>query len=173
MMPLSLLLLAFAGQAAAPDLESIPIWACIGIPPEESTPARYRQLADAGFTTSLTGFPNLAATLKALDAAHPCYVNLLPIYANPKQLGANTYKDDVDQFVSTVQPPESVAKGLPFLRALFQERQSATDRLIHLRRIDPVLGLWLPLESQKEEDPDHRRSPPITCSLQGSGRARG
>ena len=166
MIPLPLLLLAFAAQATAPDQEAIPIYACIGVPPEESTPARYRELAEAGFTTSLTGFPNLAETLKALDAAkgsgvtlfimcpelkrdpastvravaghpslagyhlvdepaaaafaglaawqkaiqaldaaHPCYVNLLPIHANAEQLGAKSYKEYVDQFVRTVQPP--------------------------------------------------------------------
>ncbi len=173
MIPLPILLLAFAGQAAefapraqTPAAGTIPIYACISVPPEESTPARYRELAEAGFTTSLTGFPNLAEALKALDAArgsgvtlfimcpelkrdpagtvravaghpalagyhlmdepsaaafaglaawqkaiegvdaaHPCYINLLPIYASPQQLGARTYKDYVDQFMSTVQPP--------------------------------------------------------------------
>jgi hypothetical protein len=173
MISLPILLLAFAGQAAesapraqTPAAETIPIYACISVPPEESTPARYHELAEAGFTTSLTGFPNLAETLKALDAAkgsgvtlfimcpelkrdppatvravaghpglagyhlldepsssafaglaawqkeiqaldaaHPCYVNLLPIYASAQQLGAKSYKDYVDQFVNTVKPP--------------------------------------------------------------------
>jgi hypothetical protein len=161
------LLLAFAGQAAeATTPETIPIYACISVPQGESTPARYRELAEAGFTTSLTGFSSVAEALKAMDAAkgtgvtlfitcpelkrdtaatvralsghpalagyhledepsaakfaglaawqksiqeidaaHPCYINLLPVYASPQQLGAKDYKDYVDQFIMSVQPP--------------------------------------------------------------------
>jgi len=169
MSSLQVLLLAFAAQAAEaqpPTADAIPVYACISVPPGESTPARYRELAEAGFTTSLTGFPNLAEALKALDAAkgsgvslfitcpelksdpagtvrklashpalagyhlvdepsaaafeeiaswqnsiqaidasHPCYVNLLPIYANDQQLGTHGYQDYIDKFVKTVQPP--------------------------------------------------------------------
>lgn len=146
--------------------ETFPIYACISVPPGESTPERYRELADAGFAMSLTGFPNLAEAIKALDAArgtgvtlfitcpelkrdtvatvrklaghpalagyhlqdepsaadfpalaawqktiqgidpaHPCYVNLNPIYAGPKHLGTDTYQEHVEQFVRIVQPP--------------------------------------------------------------------
>ena len=146
--------------------ETIPIYACISVPPGESTPARYRELAEAGFTTSLTGFSNVTQALKALDAAqgsgvtlfitcpelkrdtaetvrrlsghpalagyhlqdepsaaafaglaawqksiqeidaaHPCYINLHPVYASSRHLGAKDYKNYVDQFVKIVQPP--------------------------------------------------------------------
>ncbi len=159
-----LLLLTLAAQTE--PAETIPVYACISVPPHESTPARYRELAEAGFTTSLTGFDNLGQALQALDAAqgtgvtlfitcpelknspvetartlskhpalagyhlqdepsaadfpalaawqetiqaidpkHPCYVNLFPIYASPKQLGTKTYQEHVDQFVKIVRPP--------------------------------------------------------------------
>ncbi len=162
-----ILLFALAAQAAeSKSPETIPVYACISVPPGESTPARYRELAEAGFSTSLTGFPNLAEALKAMDAAkgtgvtlfvmcpelkrdtvgtvralmkhpalagyhlvdepsaaafaglaawqksiqeidaaHPCYVNLHPVYAGSRHLGAKDYKDYVDQFVKIVQPP--------------------------------------------------------------------
>ncbi len=158
------ILFSLVGQAAPQG--TIPVYACISVPANESTNARYRELAEAGFTTSLTGFPNLQAALTALDAAkgsgvtifvmcpelkndtaatvrklanhpslagyhltdepsaaafadlatwqkqiqaidmvHPCYINLLPIYASNKQLGTASYKDYVDQFLKIVQPP--------------------------------------------------------------------
>ncbi len=147
--------------------EIIPVYACVSIPGGAfSTPERYRELAEAGFTTSLTGFGNLTQALAALDAAkgsgvsvfvacpelasdtanaveklrahpalagyhlsdepaaaafgdlaawtkkiqvidasHPCYINLLPTYANTTQLGTPTYQEYIDRFVDTVPVP--------------------------------------------------------------------
>ncbi len=53
-------------------------------------------------------FPRLAAWAKriqAVDAAHPCYINLFPTYANEQQLGTATYQAHVDSFVATVPVP--------------------------------------------------------------------
>jgi len=52
-------------------------------------------------------FADVAAVVGALRAADPtrlAYVNLLPDYIPPDALGAPTYRDYVDQFVSTVHP---------------------------------------------------------------------
>jgi hypothetical protein len=54
------LALAAQGAGTPPPAERIPVYACISVPPQESTPERYRELADAGFTMSLSGFGSLA-----------------------------------------------------------------------------------------------------------------
>lgn len=164
---LALSLWSFALTLPLIAQESLPIYACVSIPGGAfSTPERYRELAEAGFTTSLTGFGNLSEALAALDAAkgsgvrvfvacpelasdtanaveklrthpalagyhvsdepsaaafadlaawtkkiqaidtsHPCYINLLPTYANSTQLGTPTYQDYIDRFVDTVPVP--------------------------------------------------------------------
>jgi hypothetical protein len=154
---------AFAETSAA---ERMPIHAWWSIPPAHSTPERYRELAEAGFTTSMSPFANLAEALKALDAAkdsgvklfiscpelksataqtvktlsahpalagyhlvdepsaaafpelaawqksieavdrtRPCYINLLPTYANNAQLGTNGYEKHIELFLQTVNVP--------------------------------------------------------------------
>ena len=147
--------------------ETIPIYACISVPAGAySTVARYQELAEAGFTTSLSGFDNVeqllvaldaaqaagvtiwafcpelesnpaltvsrlknhpalagyhiidepsaaaftalgdrVRTLQALDSTHPCYINLLPIYASPSLLGTGSYQEYIDRFVDTVPVP--------------------------------------------------------------------
>lgn len=164
---LPLALCSFALTAPLSAQEDLPIYACVSIPGGAfSTPERYRELAEAGFTTTLTGFGNLAQALSALDAAkgtgvsvfvscpelasdtanaveklrthpalagyhlsdepsaaafadlavwtrkiqaidvsHPCYINLLPTYANTTQLGTPNYQDYIDRFVDTVPVP--------------------------------------------------------------------
>jgi hypothetical protein len=158
----SLLLASFLGAS-----EPLPIYACVSIPGGAwSTPARYQELAAAGFTTSLTGFGSVTEALAAMDAAHsagvtvwvqcpelvtdpatavaalrqhpafagyhlgdepsaaefaalaarvqviqaldvvhPCYINLLPIYASAAQLGTATYQEYIDRFLATVPVP--------------------------------------------------------------------
>ena len=67
---LALSLCSFALAAQLSAQEQLPIYACVSIPGGAfSTPERYRELAEAGFTTSLTGFGNLTQALAALDAA--------------------------------------------------------------------------------------------------------
>lgn len=161
-------LLSMSGRPfpEAPDAGRIGIHAWWSIPPAFSTPERYQELADAGFTTSMSPFSSLAETLRALDAAkdsgvklfvlcpelrsapaetvqalrahpalagyhlvdepsaaafpdlaawakaiqavdadHPCYINLFPTYASKEQLGANGYQEYVDSFLRTVPVP--------------------------------------------------------------------
>jgi hypothetical protein len=54
-------------------------------------------------------FPYLGAwvrRIQAIDAQHPCYVNLLPDYASSvKYLGCDTYEEYVERFVAQVPTP--------------------------------------------------------------------
>lgn len=152
-----------ADATALPPAHQIPILAWSAIPQQETSEARYREMADCGFTIGFSGFSNVTEARKAMDAAHAAgiqvlvscpqletdpagtakqlmdhpglagyfirdepptsqfdslagwidkirsvdrthliYVNLLPDYATPGQLGAPTYQRYVDRFVATV-----------------------------------------------------------------------
>lgn len=141
----------------------MPVLAWIGPPANQTTPERYRELADAGFNLGFSAFPDADAMARALDVAHaagvklmiscpelrqdpestvrrfmghpatagyylrdepnasdfkalgdwtrriraldnthPCYLNLFPTYASPKQLGTSTYREHVDRFLAEV-----------------------------------------------------------------------
>jgi Beta-galactosidase len=43
-----------------------------------------------------------AARISAVDAEHPCYINLFPNYATPGQLGTATYQEYLDSFIAKV-----------------------------------------------------------------------
>lgn len=55
----------------------LPVLAWIGPPPNETTAARYAELAEAGFTHSLTFQPSAEAMVHALDVAHAEGIKLL------------------------------------------------------------------------------------------------
>ncbi|MFN8641472.1 MAG: hypothetical protein U0802_07380 [Candidatus Binatia bacterium] len=62
-------------------------------------------------------FPRLAAVVAALgqaDAARLAYVNLLPDYVPPANLGAVSYADYLEQFVATVRPRALSVDYYPF-----------------------------------------------------------
>jgi hypothetical protein len=141
----------------------MPLLAWIGPPAEQTTPERYRELADAGFNISFSGFPSAekfaqalevareagvklmvscpelksdpeatvrrfmghpavagyylrdepnardfkelgewVRRIRAVDDAHPCYINLFPTYANAEQLGTPTYREHVARFLAEV-----------------------------------------------------------------------
>lgn len=57
---------------------------------------------------SAPDFPALATWVKriqAVDAIHPCYINLFPNYANQGQLGTATYQEHLDRFIREVPVP--------------------------------------------------------------------
>jgi hypothetical protein len=57
---------------------------------------------------SASDFADLAAWAKriqAVDAEHPCYINLFPNYATPAQLGTADYREHVSRFVAEVPVP--------------------------------------------------------------------
>src|SRR5690349_8179650 len=59
-----------------PDAAPLPILAWAGPPEQETTPERYKELAEAGFTHNYTGFGSAAAMAKALDVAHAAGIKL-------------------------------------------------------------------------------------------------
>lgn len=83
-------LLAFLLSFQTDPTETIPVYACISVPLEQSTPARYRELAEAGFSTSLTGFDSLSQALRALDAAKGTGVTLFITCPELKSAPAET-----------------------------------------------------------------------------------
>lgn len=163
---LATLSLALIGCRSIQPLESVapmPVLAWIGPPAEQTTPERYRELVDAGFNISFSGFPNTdqfaqalevareagvklmvscpelksdpegtvrrfmrhpavagyylrdepnardfkelgewVRRIRAVDDAHPCYINLFPTYANAEQLGTPTYREHVARFLAEV-----------------------------------------------------------------------
>jgi hypothetical protein len=86
-----------------PELESAP----------EKTAERFKaHPALAGYylrdEPSAADFSKLAEWTKriqAVDAVHPCYINLFPNYANAGQLGTATYQEHLDRFVKEVPVP--------------------------------------------------------------------
>lgn len=60
-----------------PQGERIPVHAWIGPPAEQTTLERYKELADAGFTSSFSFLPNADAVAKALDVAKEAGVKLI------------------------------------------------------------------------------------------------
>ncbi|HTN09187.1 beta-galactosidase [Agriterribacter sp.] len=153
----------YAGIA---DTTQIPIFAWGGVPPEETSAARYEEMKNAGITISLTRsttidsmammldmaeqagvqlivrcpelqtnpestvrrFMNHPATggyyltdepsalafealglwanrIRAIDSQHFCYLNLLPNYAVPAQLGTASYQQHVRAFMNSVPVP--------------------------------------------------------------------
>lgn len=52
-------------------------------------------------------FPAVAAVvahLRAVDPKHPAYVNLLPDFVKPEDLGTNSYHEYAERFIDAVQP---------------------------------------------------------------------
>jgi hypothetical protein len=57
---------------------------------------------------SVAGFADLGAVSQAIQKANPRlipYINLLPSYASPAQLGADSYEEYIRRFVEVVKPP--------------------------------------------------------------------
>jgi hypothetical protein len=66
------------GRAQSPlPPGELPILAWIGPPSDQTTPERYRELADAGFNTSFSGFPDAQAMERALEVARGAGVKLM------------------------------------------------------------------------------------------------
>ena len=65
-------------------------------------------------------FPYLGKWMKkihAVDSQHACYINLFPNYAVPQQLGADTYQQYLDEYMSTVAPPVLSFDHYPVIEA--------------------------------------------------------
>jgi hypothetical protein len=65
-------------------------------------------------------FPYLGKWMKkihAVDSQQACYINLFPNYAVPQQLGADTYQQYLDDYMSTVDPPVLSFDHYPVIEA--------------------------------------------------------
>jgi hypothetical protein len=86
--------LAFALIAVVPatavEPARIPIIAWAGPPANETTPGRYRELAEAGFTHNYSNFPNAEAMAAALDVARDAgvkqFISIPELAAMPEQV---------------------------------------------------------------------------------------
>lgn len=67
---------ARAGEPAPTTRPTIPIHAWVGIPQEQTSVERYKELAECGFTTSFSGFSSVKSALAALDSAQAAGVKL-------------------------------------------------------------------------------------------------
>lgn len=67
----------FASAARLPETRPFPVLAWSGIPEAQTTEARYRELADCGFTIDFSSFSTVAKTTKALDMAAKAGVQIL------------------------------------------------------------------------------------------------
>ena len=67
-----------AGSQAKPVTgKKIPILAWYGIPPEQTTLARYMELKESGITLNFSSFPDAEAMSKALDTARKAGIKMI------------------------------------------------------------------------------------------------
>jgi hypothetical protein len=74
----------------------LPILAWIGPPSDQTTPERYRELADAGFNLSFSGFPDAETMERALEVARGAGVKLMiscPELRNDPESTVRRFKD--------------------------------------------------------------------------------
>lgn len=67
----------FAQPEHLSDSGRLPVLAWSAIPQQETNDARYRELADCGFTIGFSSFSNAAEARKAMDSAHRCGIQVL------------------------------------------------------------------------------------------------
>jgi hypothetical protein len=87
---------ALVAACPLPGAESLPILAWAGPPADQTTPERYRELAEAGFTHSFSGFGSVPAMKSALDVAHAAGLKMLvsvPELSSEPEVTAAKFKD--------------------------------------------------------------------------------
>lgn len=85
---------------------------------------------------SASQFPDLARRAEDVRASHPGkfgYINLLPNYASPAQLGTATYEEHVEKFVREVKPEVLSMDHYPLMRPDADGRGAYLDNLATLR----------------------------------------
>jgi hypothetical protein len=90
---------ALSGEGEGTDVntkERLPIYAWYSVEPAQTSAERYRELAEAGFTHSYSGFPNSDAVAKALEAAKAAGVKLIVSCPELKKDPAGTVKRFMD-----------------------------------------------------------------------------
>lgn len=72
---------------------------------------------------SVKDFSRIAETsmrILKVDSTHQLYVNLLPIYANSKQLNADTYSEYLNSYINVVHPTLISFDNYPFIEDTFR-----------------------------------------------------
>lgn len=69
----------------------------------------------------------VVAKLREYDPEHPGYINLLPNYATPEQLGNPTYYDHVKEYIETVKPAFVSYDHYHFLHLTREEAQGVLE----------------------------------------------
>ncbi|MEP7258742.1 MAG: hypothetical protein ABI687_10140 [Flavitalea sp.] len=110
-----------ASQTKEKTTHQIPIAAYFGIPAEETSLARYREMAATGICYAINSFPDIETTIKALDTAFGAGVKLIVFCPELK-----------------TKPQETAAKLMhyPGLGGYFVTDEPATADF-------PELGLWV------------------------------
>lgn len=115
----------------------MPVLAWLGPPAEQTTPERYRELADAGFTNNFSSFPTLDAMSRALDVAHAAGIRqfvAVPELASDPEGTARRFKDH-PALAGYHLRDEPSAADFPQLAAWAKRVQS----------VDPAHGCYLNL----------------------------
>ncbi|MBN1293375.1 MAG: beta-galactosidase, partial [Candidatus Latescibacteria bacterium] len=107
----------------------MPIHAWIGPPAEQTSYARYKELADAGFTHSFSGFPDADAMQKALDVAKAAGIQLFVHIPELKSDPEGTVKrfKDHPALAGYHLRDEPNAKDFPELAAWVQRIRAVDD----------------------------------------------
>jgi hypothetical protein len=66
----------------------------------------YYYLTDEPSAVLFDQLGDIVRRLQKADPAHPAYINLLPTYASAKQLGTETYRDHLDQYIEKIPTPQ-------------------------------------------------------------------
>jgi hypothetical protein len=90
-------------------------------------------------------FENLAVIKKQIllkDSLHLVYVNLLPDYANSKQLGTDKYQEYVDKFIQVFQPQFLSYDYYPFRETGFRKTYYQNLEVIRAATLKAGIPFW-------------------------------
>jgi hypothetical protein len=123
--------MALAAPDRLPEGKPLPVLAWSGVPQAETSAARYRELADCGFTLDFSSFSDPENAIKALDAANEAGVRLI--------LSCPQLESDPAKTANRL-------KGHPALAGYFLRDEPDTTAF-------PTLARWA--EQIRSADPDH------------------
>ncbi len=90
-------------------------------------------------------FRNMAIIKKQIslhDSLHIVYANLLPDYANDKQLGTKTYQEYVDKYIQVFQPQFLSYDYYPFLNTGFRDTYYQNMEVIREAALKAGVPFW-------------------------------
>jgi hypothetical protein len=84
----------------------------------------------------------IVAKLRALDPAHPAYINLFPTYANETQLGTPTYEEHVTRYLDAVRPPFLSFDHYPVTTSGLRSDYYRNLEIVRAMALERGLDLW-------------------------------